>query len=399
MKRNTLFGIELLFLLSGMAFCQADNSHKLALERRVSELLKMTNVNRRPEVDKFFELGDIYAEEGNSQKARRMYEEGLAVDSWNYAYQLKHAEMLLEQGQKEQALEKIRAVYEYAEEEPLIRRARDIRKQHGEPVDLPNTEEPDEVKKPILFLVPLGGANSFLLEEVERDLETFMGLNFVILKNDIEIGSVDRTTARKMVESMIQNIREKTEEEDLQLLLRNLKVDPASLDEYAGQKNFLLRFMKEFYSADEYREFEQKLGDYEKEGQYNADRLQDLLRKHTPPRTGSTAGYLGITASDMYSEDFNFLFGWAGPGYGVMSYHRFRAAFNASPQNRPLLRKRTVKQAVSSSFYILGIGRCTSPMCMRAYPNSLEEHDQKSFELCSYCKKELAKKLAELSGP
>lgn len=399
MKHTGAVVLLFLFLFS---LCKpgwaADAVRKRFLEQRTAELLRMSNVNRRPEVDKFFELGDIYAEEKDIPKAMHMYEEGLAVDSWNYEYQLKHAKLLLETGQKDPALEKIRAVYDYAEDEPLIRQARDILKEHGRPVDPPSIEDPEESKKPTLCLVPLGHANLFLLREVEHDLENFMGVNFIILTTEIDMGSMDRTAAQKVVESVIDNIRKKTTEEDLRILLRNLNVNLASLDQYAGQKNFVLRFTKEFYPADEYLKFARMLNTYEKEGQYDAYRLIDLMKEKVSSLSDlQTEGYLGITEEDIYSEDFNFLFGSARNGYGVMSYHRFRGQFNESPQNRPLLRKRTVKQAVSSSFYILGIPRCTSPMCVRAYPNSLEEHDQKGFELCSQCKKELEKKLAELS--
>jgi len=77
-----------------------------------------------------------------------------------------------------------------------------------------------------------------------------------------------------------------------------------------------------------------------------------------------------------------------------MSYHRYTAAFNEAPPNRPRLLERTIKQAISTTFYILDIPRCTSPACARAYPHSLVEHDQKPIDLCNDCTRALARAIA-----
>jgi predicted Zn-dependent protease len=77
-----------------------------------------------------------------------------------------------------------------------------------------------------------------------------------------------------------------------------------------------------------------------------------------------------------------------------MSYHRYTAAFNQEPPNRPRLLERTVKQGISSTFHILDIPRCTPPTCVRAYPHTLVEHDQKTGELCRDCRRALALTLA-----
>lgn len=124
--------------------------------------------------------------------------------------------------------------------------------------------------------------------------------------------------------------------------------------------------------------------------QFDASRLlSDLQKNYVIGERPELKGYLGITEGDIFSDDFNFLFGWARKVYGVMSYHRFTAKFNDEPPNRSRLRARTIKQAISSSFHIFGIPRCTTPTCVRAYPHSLTEHDQKGYELCSWCREQL----------
>jgi predicted Zn-dependent protease len=79
-----------------------------------------------------------------------------------------------------------------------------------------------------------------------------------------------------------------------------------------------------------------------------------------------------------------------------MSYCRFKADFNKEREYRPRLVERAVKQGISSTFFILDIPRCTTAMCVRAYPHSLEEQDLKKAELCSWCKEQLSMKLKEL---
>ena len=125
-------------------------------------------------------------------------------------------------------------------------------------------------------------------------------------------------------------------------------------------------------------------------GQYDADLLQDLLGTNfSLGERHGVRGYLGITEVDIYARDYNYLFGWAGKGYGVISYRRFTARFDREAPNRPRLLRRTLKQGISSSFFILGIPRCKTPDCARAYPGNLEEHDRKGTEICEWCRGQL----------
>ena len=97
-------------------------------------------------------------------------------------------------------------------------------------------------------------------------------------------------------------------------------------------------------------------------------------------------GYLAITDEDICEGEARWRFGGAFPGYGVVSYHRFTAAFNGEPQDRSRLIARTLKQALSSANFILDIPRCANPNCARAYPHSLSELDRKPTDLCRQCK-------------
>jgi predicted Zn-dependent protease len=100
-------------------------------------------------------------------------------------------------------------------------------------------------------------------------------------------------------------------------------------------------------------------------------------------------GYLGVTSADLYAKDFNFLFGWAGDRYGVLSYHRFSPEFNGEKPEGSALKDRTFKQMLSSTLRVLGISKCSTPDCAAAYPNSLDEHDRKGTRLCPRCKQQI----------
>jgi predicted Zn-dependent protease len=98
-------------------------------------------------------------------------------------------------------------------------------------------------------------------------------------------------------------------------------------------------------------------------------------------------GILGVTSNDMYENDYNFLFGWAQKGLGVISYARFLLGNPTDEQ----FEKRTVMQALSSIGFVVGIPRCTNPTCARAYPDSLDEQDRKDDKLCNECRENLRK--------
>ena len=121
--------------------------------------------------------------------------------------------------------------------------------------------------------------------------------------------------------------------------------------------------------------------------QYNAKILRDdlMLAYAEELKKPNVVGVLGITLKDIFAQDYNFLFGWNGPGGAVMSVNRFYT------EETPLTTviKRSVNQSFSSTGFILGIPRCTVSNCARTYPHSLAEHDNKEDTLCYECKEAL----------
>jgi predicted Zn-dependent protease len=112
--------------------------------------------------------------------------------------------------------------------------------------------------------------------------------------------------------------------------------------------------------------------------QLEADRLVRQVATFRPART---VGVVGVTAMDLYAGNLNFLFGSAQEGAGVMSLARF----DERGLPREALLARATKQAFSTTGFVLGVPRCSTAACARAYPHSLEELERKGHSLCGEC--------------
>ena len=347
--------LMILFLCSGLYSGEGEKTSvdKKKLKIRVEQFLKADNVTLRRGVEDVFLLAEIYEKEGKDKDAMFLFQEGLRVNSWRLNYQLRLAQLMYKYGEKEQAVEKAKIVCQYAEDEDLLIKAKEFLSKIGiQSVKSINKTKRKLAKNTEMVLVPIGKVNKLLLLEVKSKLQEKMGISYAIMEDEIDPGKFDRSY----------------------------------LDKYKinTKRKLLVSFLRLFPEQDE------RFKKLENQGQFNASRLIfEVEEKYKIKKGSKIKGYLGITREDIFDGNSNFLFGWARKNYGVMSYHRFLAVFNKEPPNRPRLCNRIVKQGISSSFFILGISRCTNPTCIRAYPHNLTEHDQKSNELCSWCKKQL----------
>lgn len=389
----TLLALAVLItlILSYKAGAQPTEMNKEQLEERVKEHLKEGNVDLREKVDDLFLLADIYADEGNDEDAVKFYQKALSVNAWRLEYQLKLAKILNKQSKKSQVIEKAKTVYKYAEEESLIEEAKRFMLELGEYPKEKAIKSQTLAKNIEIIIVPIGKVNQKLLKEMKDDLQEKLGIRYSISEEILDVGKIDRSFLDKYLTKIIEHIESQLTQEQFQAMLSELNLSKTVLEARDPQIKFINAFFKKIgQPRDEMKQFHNQIKQLENKGQCDTERLlTKLKRAFKATKKPTIKGYLGITESDIFTKDYNFLFGWARPGYGVMSYHRFRAVFNEEPPNRPRLLKRTVNQGISSSFFILGIPRCTSPNCARAYPHSLTEHDQKGMELCSFCKEQL----------
>ena len=403
MKQNKVVAslVAVLFcLLLGGLICYAEGDIKVGdelltredLQDRVDKLLKSGNVMLRRDVDSAFTLGRIYEEEGNSDEAIKLYDEALRVNAWNLEYQLRLAKLLKFTERKNEAAEKAQLVYDYAEDEDLIQGAELLLELTGRKIDSqkPITQVEDRIE---IVLIPLGKVQARVINELRYQLQEKMGIKYSIYGETMDIGKIDRNQLDSYVESFYALVDKSLSPKGKDILLDELDLDSEDLELTKNKIQFVLAFFDKLgEDGQKAREnFDKGFEEASSRGQYNTARLIPELKNKFPLKKGSPIkGYLAVTSDDIYEGEANFLFGGARPGYGVMSYRRFTAKFNDEDQNRPRLVERIAKQGISSSFFTLNIPRCSNPICVRAYPHSLDEHDQKKFELCNECKEKLS---------
>jgi len=362
------------------------------LRRRVEALAKLSNVDQRPGVDDYFALAEICAEDGRVDEAISYYEMGLRIDPWRLEHQLALAGRFQSIGLKDQAVEKAQVVYRYAEYEDLIDHAERLLADLGvPPTSRVQTQAARGDAKATIVVVPIGKVNRRVLAELMDALREQLGIEFSVCEDSLALGPIGRSYADRYVSLLIDSVKARLSPGEMQGLLTELALTEAALDDPHTQPKFLEAVLKkEGRPSAEIDAFREVLAKLEHEGQYDAKEMLRRLRDAYPlDKTAKVVGCLGVTEADLFADDFNFLYGWARQGHAVMSYHQFTAAFNQTPPNRPRLIERATKQAISSTFFILGIPRCTSPVCARAYPHSLTELDQKTGQLCPSCQREL----------
>jgi len=389
--KNALQEVVAEFEKSG-AEHQSTKVEKERLEARAKELLKKDDVSLREDIDEIFSLADIYAEEGNDKKAIALYQKALKVDSWRLEYQLKLAKLLRKNKVEGQAVNKAKFVYQYAEDGNLIQDAENLLEELGIKLSMETKAEEQQIADKIqIVIVPAGEVDKRLLHEIKEELQMRMGIKYSISEIELELGKIDRSYADKYLAKIVDRIKSNFPQKNIKQLLSELDIKETDWGSYDGKVKFVEGFFHQIgYPDEQIEEFHNRLKEYHTDGQYDASRLQsDIAKRFKIPKGSNIRGYLGITGKDIFTMDFNFLYGWARSGYGVMSYHRFKADFNNERPDRRRLLKRCVKQGISSSFFILGISRCTTPTCARAYPHSLAEHDQKEIEICSWCREQL----------
>lgn len=376
--------LTLVFTLTSWVFSEELQSTSLKeLRAQADEVLRLSNVSARKDIDVVFKLVDQLLEENQQEDAEKYIAQGLEHFPWNLKYQMTYAEMLAKKGKQGNAEEKAALVFQYGETEELIQRARkllnkDPLPQFAEISSLPGTAH-------CVALVPFQECDNWLIARIKEELSTTLGIPVYIqtINTKYPPSSRDRRqdTLNRLRKEFMKNM------DDIQVADGMKKLDLTKRDlEEEGNVLKLMKYLLRSSGAEAIAQFDAYLEDsIGKDPQWNADQLQTSLFRAVKPYRRRNVAYLGITSVDIYAKDYNFLFGWANRSGGIMSYHRFTAAFNNDIPNQDRLIKRTLMQCLSSVGHIYGIKRCTNPTCARAYPNSLAEHDAKKGTLCSEC--------------
>lgn len=93
---------------------------------------------------------------------------------------------------------------------------------------------------------------------------------------------------------------------------------------------------------------------------------------------------IGLTGSDLYHRNLNFVFGLASFATKccIVSWHRLK-----EPENKFF--ERLVKECLHELGHVLGLAHCANKKCVMSFSNSLEEVDEKEAGFCNSCAEQL----------
>ncbi len=365
----------------------------------VDELLKShENIMIRRGISNVFDLIDLYLDADKDDKAMQYITIALQHNSWALPYQMKCAEIMYERGETNAAAQKAAFVKKYTEKDELFERAGKILKENLLPT-IPSIK-PDKSNKTRLVLIPIGDVDQCVLNDLKQEFSNVLPISVSLRDANVPIPAYKRDPVAIEVSNLRSNLLSgiKQDPRAAQFLKSKGLAEASFVNDEAVIKAYRY-FSFEYGGTNSLRQFDTGMSMLGKRAkQCDADDVYEVLMKALRQYSNDKTYFIGIGKMDMFAGKSNFIFGSAKTNgrYAIVSYHRFRAEFNNDNPNRNKLVERTFKQALSSFGFMLGVARCSSPTCARAYPHHLGEHDAKTKKLCPACLKGFENKLGKL---
>jgi predicted Zn-dependent protease len=304
----------------------------------------------------------------------------LATSSFNYNA---HIDYFEKTDNKENAKNSARIVFKNAEDSELIEKAATYLDIKLKSLDKIPTLGQHETGLQII-LIPLAPCNPWLLEESAKVYEQITGVPVKIrrLKEDWTWNQPERIFGQRSAQGTL--IKHKKENIDFSGWNKDKYV--TELLNAAGSEEPLPEY--------HFREFVKKIST--ENGQYSVDSylylFSDILRKYRS--NDHRTMYVGITGSNIYSGDNNYVFSQGITGgssrASILSYNMMLAkTLSEEYESRKRLTGRIAKELVPASLKQLNIPRSTDPTCPYSYSSGVERLDQKTLVLSEPIKKEL----------
>jgi predicted Zn-dependent protease len=351
-------------------------------------LASQDNVMIRRRIGDVFALVDLLQAAGMQDEELRYMEVALQHNAWALDYQMRYAELMGQRGDMDVARQKAKLVREYAEQDDLFERAQRLL---GENL-LPSVPAIQLLQgdAPMLVLVPVGDVDRCVLYDLSKELSAALSIPVILQDAHVRVPKFKRDPVQRhfaqvrtnLLAEIKQNVR-------LNMFLRQRGIGPKVLQNGQAVIAACRYLALESGGTNGLAQFDAGLRRLERmPKQWDFDELLSNLRTGVQPYLKQRIYFMGIANLDAYADQSNFLFGTAEKGgpHAMISYRRFTAEFNEENPNRKRLVERSLKQALSSFGFMLGVDRCSDPTCARAYPHNLEEHDAKARELCPRCR-------------
>ena len=125
---------------------------------------------------------------------------------------------------------------------------------------------------------------------------------------------------------------------------------------------------------------------------YNARRQQHhstrILKTLEALKPGGFDIVLGVIDWDLYTPEFNFVFGEADvlARIAVIGLPRLRQEYYGLEPDLDRFLQRAAKEAIHEVGHTCGLGHCTDPRCIMHFSNSLGDTDKKESRFCIACR-------------
>ena len=348
------------------------------LEVIIIEAEKQGNVSARSHIHQYWQLADLYIINEEYQKAYEIIIRGLRLDSWNYKYQKIAAEIELMNKEYEKAYNRLNFIINNLSELGNIYYDSLLQIQN---IDIENMDnEPLNIPGYYLYIATYPNLYSSVVDIIASRISEEFGIEIRIINIGLDESEVNmRDRQLVVINEIIDNILLSNPRSNIDNFLQQIGLSNEAFNTPEGKRRFIYALYNQTENGrNDWAELELIKSQYS--GNALLGQLSQRLRNYI--NDPYCLGVLGVTSKDIFENDFNFLFGWAQRKVGVLSYSRFLLDNPTIEQ----FEKRTIMQAFSSVGIIIGIPRCTSPNCARAYPNSLEEQDRKDDKICNECR-------------
>ena len=367
-------------------------------QREVDELLaKADSVELRKLSPRVLRLVDSLLKDKGDAAARRYFEKGIEGNAWALEEQLTLGEILARDGKAGALREKAAMVLRVGEDDDVLRRASRLLKR-----PLPQKPPPFSVIREtgiVLILVPVGEGNVFIMESLRDALAKRLGIKVRIASLELQIPAATRTAKTQWItRTREQVLKTVAEQPALAAQVGKLGFTEAQI---RTNDDALIALVRQTTEAEQgataAEAFDEMLAKLHDTSQWDAASLIAAMQPGVGERADAKTWVLGVTSLDLFGGASNYLFGAGATGkfIGIVSQHRFRAAFNDEAPKRERLVDRLLKQSLSTIGFMLGVPRCNTPECARAFPQSLAEHDQKPSALCAQCREGFEKVLGK----
>lgn len=123
-----------------------------------------------------------------------------------------------------------------------------------------------------------------------------------------------------------------------------------------------------------------------KRGQYFSTQILNNLPRL---KKNNRQKILAVINQDLYVPELNFVFGQADSlnGVCIISLARLSQSYYGLKDDRDILLRRTLKEAVHEIGHLLNLGHCPNPACVMHFSNSLLDTDKKDYHFCANCNK------------